>query len=106
MLRPPPDMDEIHNAIEQISSRAARNEVSHHSHLSLFSILIMVWQTAPKPGKDLLAGGMGYIYDPTEAGGVNVNSNVPIVTVPPPVLMTTENHFYAGPGEQIKDPDK
>ncbi|CAD6576139.1 MAG: 45 kDa subunit of RNA polymerase II [Tremellales sp. Tagirdzhanova-0007] len=88
MLRPPPDMDEVHNVIDQIASRAARNE------------------TAPKPGKDRLAGGMGYIYDPTEAGGLNVDSNVPIVTVPPPVLMTTENHHYAGPGEQIKDPDK
>lgn len=49
---------------------------------------------------------MSYIYDPTEAGDVKVNSSVPIVTVPGPVLMTSKNHYYAGPGEQLRDPDK
>ena len=46
---------------------------------------------------------MGYIYAPTEAKNVKPNATIPIVTVPPHVLMTSENQYYAGPGEQIKD---
>jgi hypothetical protein len=44
-------------------------------------------------------GGMSYIYD--EA--LKAEANIPIVVVPPHVLMTSENRYYAGPGEQIKE---
>ena len=47
-------------------------------------------------------GGMSYIFDPQSAAGLKPHSNIPINTVPPHVLMTTENYWLAGPGEQIK----
>lgn len=40
---------------------------------------------------------MSYIYDATSATTVAHNANIPIVGVPAPVLLTTENHWYAGP---------
>lgn len=45
-------------------------------------------------------GGMTYIYDSVSAadGIVKSNTNVPIVGQVAPVLMTTQNHWYAGPG--------
>ena len=41
---------------------------------------------------------MAYIYDSVSAsdGVVKSNAKVPIVGVPAPVLMTTQNHWYAG----------
>jgi hypothetical protein len=49
---------------------------------------------------------MSYIYAPEEARSGKANTSIPIVTVPPHVLMTSERYHLAGPGEQIKDPDK
>ncbi|ORX38685.1 hypothetical protein BD324DRAFT_621930 [Kockovaella imperatae] len=88
MLKPPPNMDIYHEYIDRITAPLKN-------------------QGAPKPGKDQPVGGMSYIYDPTEARGLKpTNTAIPINVVPPHVLMTSENHFYAGPGEQIKDPKK
>lgn len=68
--------------------------------------MLMRWQAGPKVKKPQdLAGGMSYIYDPDTAAGlgaVQKNSNIPIHMVPPHVLMTTDNHYYAGPGEDLK----
>lgn len=49
-------------------------------------------------------GGMTYIYDPstTDRSGLEPSVKIPIVQVPSNVLMTTENPWYAGPGELIK----
>ena len=58
-------------------------------------------QSAPKSDikKRGPPGGMAYIYDSVSAaqGVIKTDSNVPIVGGPAPVLMTTTNHWYAGP---------
>ena len=60
----------------------------------------------PKPGRDQPASGMNYIYDPVSAGNLAKNSTIPLHVVPAPVLMTSENRYLAGPGIELKDPDK
>lgn len=51
---------------------------------------------------------MTYIYDPSSAtggdkkAGLVANANIPIVQVPAHVLMTTENSWYAGPGDPVR----
>jgi hypothetical protein len=61
-------------------------------------------QSAPKSDlkKREPNSGMTYIFDPTSAGTLVKSADIPIVTVPAPVLMTSQNHWYAGAGEQIK----
>ncbi len=107
ILKPPEGLGDIPRTIEEISG-PHYVAVSLHLPIRLIKVIVDdVTKRPPKPDKYVpLAGGMGYIYDPTEAGGLKVNGRAPIVTVPPPVLMTSENHFYAGPGEEMKDPDR
>lgn len=47
--------------------------------------------------------GMGHIYSPDEVviKGGRGNAQIPIVAVPPPVLMTTDNGYYTGVGEEL-----
>lgn len=47
---------------------------------------------------------MTYIYDPSTAdkSGLTPGAQIPIVQVPAHVLMTTENSWYAGPGDPVK----
>jgi hypothetical protein len=47
---------------------------------------------------------MTYIYDRSEAdqSGLVPGANIPVVHVPAHVLMTTENPWYAGPGDPVK----
>ncbi|WRT68206.1 uncharacterized protein IL334_005181 [Kwoniella shivajii] len=81
MLAPPPDMDGIWRYIDRMTMN--KNESN------------------PKP-RDM-TGGMSYIYEQQEQGqGVKELANVPIEMVPPHVLMTTQNHYYAGPGNEMK----
>ncbi|KAK8854934.1 hypothetical protein IAR55_003673 [Kwoniella newhampshirensis] len=87
MLTPPTDLDQVHQYIDQLSM-SARNESN------------------PKPTQ--MTGGMSYIYEPDNGmggAGVQHNSNIPIEVVPPPVLMTTTNHWYVGPGNELKRKD-
>ncbi|GFZ49327.1 hypothetical protein JCM24511_07447 [Saitozyma sp. JCM 24511] len=86
MLAPGPDMEEIHETIEKIVRTAARNESAPKSDIK---------KREPN-------SGMTYIFDPTSAGTLVKSADIPIVTVPAPVLMTSQNHWYAGAGEQIK----
>ncbi|WWD18915.1 hypothetical protein CI109_103371 [Kwoniella shandongensis] len=83
ILTPPPDLDEVESYIQDLTM-SSRNE------------------SAPRPTQ--MIGGMSYIYEPTLAaaagvgGGVKHSANIPIEKVVPPVLMTTTNSYYAGPG--------
>ncbi|RSH81382.1 hypothetical protein EHS25_006914 [Saitozyma podzolica] len=86
MLAPGPDMEEVQDTIEKIVRAAARNESAPKSDLK---------KREPN-------SGMTYIFDPTSAGTLIKSADIPIVTVPAPVLMTSQNHWYAGAGEQIK----
>jgi hypothetical protein len=45
--------------------------------------------------------GMGYIYSPEEVmpGGGRENAKIPIMSVPPSVLMSTQSSYYTGVGE-------
>ncbi|EIW67428.1 hypothetical protein TREMEDRAFT_69847 [Tremella mesenterica DSM 1558] len=85
MLKPPVNMEDVNNEIDQLMRAGNyRNE------------------SAPKPVAGM-TGGMSYIYDPTDLSSSR-RVAAPIHAVPPHVLMTTENHFYAGPGETFKAP--
>ncbi len=123
MLKPPEDMSEVYATIDGIVLKAGRVEVSRFILISSFLLLLVIIasppskgvlgagaddQSAPKAGKDQPTGGMSYIYDPITATKLKADRNVaiPIQTVPPHVLMTSENKYLAGPGEQIKDPNK
>jgi hypothetical protein len=44
---------------------------------------------------------MSYLYDPTAAGDLLPNAQIPLSTVPAHVLMTAESAYYAGPGEEV-----
>ncbi|WWC63069.1 uncharacterized protein I303_105668 [Kwoniella dejecticola CBS 10117] len=79
MLAPPPDMDSVWRYIDRLSMN--KNE------------------SAPKPTQ--MTGGMSYLYEQGE-GDVKELANVPTEMVPPHVLMTTQNHWYAGPGNEMK----
>ncbi|WWC90896.1 uncharacterized protein L201_005833 [Kwoniella dendrophila CBS 6074] len=84
MLSPPYDMENVWRYIDKLS-QGSKNE------------------SAPKPTQ--MTGGMSYIYEKNQ-GNVNetVNdlANIPVEMVPPHVLMTTQNHWYAGPGNEMK----
>ncbi|KAK4685061.1 hypothetical protein P7C73_g5092, partial [Tremellales sp. Uapishka_1] len=81
MLKPPTDLSKVLDYID----RATQNQN----------------ESAPRD-KTGLAGGMTYLFDPDGAGGLTPNSNIPIVQGPAPVLMTSQNHYYAGPGAPVK----
>ncbi|WVQ74738.1 hypothetical protein IAR50_004343 [Cryptococcus sp. DSM 104548] len=81
MLEPPDDMDKVWSAIDKVTRSAAKNE------------------SAPRPTQ--LTGGMTYLFE-QDGDWVKKLANVPVDTVPPPVLMTTTNHWYAGPGNEMK----
>ncbi|WVR07360.1 hypothetical protein IAU60_004401 [Kwoniella sp. DSM 27419] len=90
MLSPPPDLDGVYATIDRLA-HASRNE------------------SAPRPSQ--MTGGMSYIYEPgptstsarsSSAGGVRDLANIPIEVVPPHVLMTSQNHWYVGPGNEMK----
>ena len=63
---------------------------------------VLIGQSGPKSDirKRIPPGGMTYIYDSVSAadGVIKSNTNVPIVGQVAPVLMTTQNHWCAGPG--------
>lgn len=125
MLKPPTSLDEVYHLIDTMQMGAPRNQVSlefHSTALSAPSTYItsphltlpfwakLTYQSAPK-GSDKegkppkpLAGGMTYIYDPSTAdrSGLEISANIPVVQVPAHVLMTTENPWYAGPGDPVK----
>lgn len=78
MLSPPVDMEHVWKAIDKLTG-AAKNE------------------SAPKP--TLLAGSTSYLYG-HDGDWVKKLADVPIEGVTPPVLMTTANSWYAGPGPE------
>ncbi|OCF75993.1 hypothetical protein I204_03290 [Kwoniella mangroviensis CBS 8886] len=82
MLAPPPDMEQVWRYIDRMTQN--RNI------------------SAPKPTQ--MTGGMSYLYekDNVNASSVKELANVPIEMVPPHVLMTTQNHWFAGPGNEMK----
>ncbi|WWC71758.1 uncharacterized protein I206_105717 [Kwoniella pini CBS 10737] len=81
MLTPPPDMEQVWRYIDKISMN--KNE------------------SAPKPTQ--MTGGMSYLYEKGQTNQeVKELANVPIEMVPPHVLMTTQNHWYVGPGNEMK----
>ncbi|WVF72615.1 hypothetical protein IAT40_007433 [Kwoniella sp. CBS 6097] len=83
MLSPPTDMEGIYKVIDKLTM-GSKNE------------------SAPKPTQ--MAGGMSYLLEPTGSTGDAVKelANVPIEMVPPHVLMTTQNHWFVGPGNEMK----
>ncbi|EAL20591.1 hypothetical protein CNBE5110 [Cryptococcus deneoformans B-3501A] len=78
MLSPPVDMEHVWKAIDKLTG-AAKNE------------------SAPKP--TLLTGSTSYLYE-HDGDWVKKLADVPIEGVTPPVLMTTANSWYAGPGPE------
>nr|ODO02354.1 hypothetical protein L204_01087 [Cryptococcus depauperatus CBS 7855] len=81
MLKPPANMDEIWKYIDRIGYKNEKN---------------------PKPTQ--LTGGMTYVFE-QDGDWVKKLADVPIDVVAPPVLMTTTNHYYAGPGNEMKVDD-
>ncbi|WVQ99830.1 hypothetical protein IAU59_006973 [Kwoniella sp. CBS 9459] len=86
MLSPPTDLEGIYKVIDKLSS-GSKNE------------------SAPRPTH--MTGGMSYLLEPTGSNGDNTNTvkelaNVPTEMVPPHVLMTTQNHWFVGPGNEMK----
>lgn len=63
-------------------------------------------QEPPKSRSGLAQGvqGMGYVYQPETVGANHSDSNVaiPMVTVAPHVLMTSDCSYLTGFGEKIK----
>ena len=101
MLAPGIDMDAVQKQLMEAQRYAPRNQVSRPTSVQLAVAAILRLQSAPKP-RSGLAGGMSYIYDPTDLSNAR-KANIPIHAVPPPVLLTTQNAFYAGPGEIFKE---
>ncbi|OCF30657.1 hypothetical protein I316_07705 [Kwoniella heveanensis BCC8398] len=83
MLSPPTDMEGIYKVIDKLAA-GSKNE------------------SAPKPTQ--MTGGMSYLLEPSgsKKDAVKELANVPIEMVPPHVLMTTQNHWFVGPGNEMK----
>lgn len=85
MLQPPRSMDEVEFTAEKFQKIQAQG---------------------PAKSKYFNQGvqGMGYIHDPDDvlASGGRDNAQIPIVTVAPHVLMTSDCGYLAGVGEKIK----
>lgn len=84
MLRPPRSLDDLKNTARELESAIRPAE--------------------PPKSKMFAQGvqGMGYVYQPEDVPAGKTNSTIPIVSVPPHVLMTTECSYLTGYGEKIK----
>ncbi|KAL7423511.1 RNA polymerase II subunit 3 [Cryptotrichosporon argae] len=86
MLKPPPSMDDTYKLLDKYIKPGSNER-----------------RTMPGPGGERAGGltmGMTYIHEPG-AHEPKPLAQVPIDIVPPPVLMTTQDQYYAGPGPEI-----
>jgi hypothetical protein len=84
MLRPPRSLEELNHTARSIESGI---------------------RPAEPPKSKMFAQsvqGMGYIHQPEEVKSGKKNTTIPIMTVPPHVLMTSECSYLTGYGEKIK----
>lgn len=90
MLKPPKSIEDIRrdDTLQSYSNRLAR-----------------IGAQEPSKSKTMAQGvqGMGYVYQTNDSGRLDkANVALPIVTVAPHVLMTSQSSYLTGFGEKIK----